>query len=116
MSEKSPLKLDEVFFTYRLLFETLNFDEGTEKTAEPRFSELGFANGAIENFIRVLSICEYEYLDKIYNGNEPPTFQFCPWANQEEFLNRNAELSDWIRKNEKEPADITSFHRNEVTK
>ena len=116
MPDKSPLHFDEVFFTYRLLFETLNFDEGFEKTAEPRFRKVGLSNGAIENFIRVMQICDYKMLQKVQCGHEPPTVRFCPWENQEEFLKRNAELSDWIIEKKKEPADITSFVRSGVTR
>ena len=109
MKGNSPLEPDEIFFTYRLLFETLNFDEPIEKTAEPRFRDLGLSNGAIENVIRVMQVCEYTMLPKIYRGHEPPTVGFCPWETQAAFLDRVSELQDWLKENGGEPCDVEPF-------
>ncbi|KAA1258389.1 hypothetical protein LF1_09080 [Rubripirellula obstinata] len=114
MPQQSPLMPDEECFTYRLLFETLNFDADIKKSAEPKFWELGLANGAIENFNRVLTICQDKYLERLYASSEPPTVGFCPWASQEAFRKRDGELTDWIRRNDSEPADITCFIRKQA--
>jgi hypothetical protein len=114
MSNQSPLQPDEVFFTYRLLFETLQFSEPIKKTAEPKFRELGLDNGAIENFIRAMRIWDYEMLPRVEQGHEPATVGFCPWENQRAFLKRDEELRRWINQNGSEPADIKTFIRNGV--
>ncbi len=109
MQDQSPMKVDEVAFTKRLLFETLHFDEPIEKTAESIFQSLGLQNGAIENFQRVLGICQLEILAKVYQGQEPSAVCSCPWPDQIAFLARDAELSRWIRQSGNEPADIKPF-------
>jgi len=110
MKEDSPLKPDEVFFTNRLLFETLNFSEPTGKTAEQQFRKLGLENGAIENFLRVMWLCEYPMLKKIYgHEHEPPTVDFCPWETQGAFLQRVAELQGWLGDRGGRPCGIEPF-------
>jgi hypothetical protein len=110
MKESSPLKPDEVFFTNRLLFETLNFSEPIEITAEPKFRKLGLENGAIENFLRVMWLCKYPMLKKIYgHEHEPPTVGFCPWETQGTFLQRAAELQGWLRDHGGSPCSIEPF-------
>lgn len=110
MKEDSPLKPDEVFFANRLLYETLNFSEPIEKIAEPKFRKLGFDNGAIENFLRVMWLCEYPMLKAIYgHEKEPPTVGFCPWETQRRFLQRVAELQGWLRDHGGSPCGIEPF-------
>ncbi|QDS88770.1 hypothetical protein EC9_29640 [Rosistilla ulvae] len=109
MTVRSPLRFDEIFFTYRLLFETLNFSESIEKTAEPRFWRLGLSNGAIENFIRVMQVCQCTMLPKIQLGHVPPTVSYCPWQNQNAFLDRVCELQNWLEKYGSEPCDVEPF-------
>lgn len=109
MTVRSPLRPDEISFTYRLLFETLNFSESIEKTAEPRFRKLGLSNGAIENFIRVMQVCQDAMLPKIQLGHVPPIVGYCPWQNQEAFLDRVCEVQVWLKKNGREPCDAEPF-------
>ena len=60
MSAESPLNHDEIAFAIRLLYETLHFDEPIVKAAEPRFRNLGLSNGAIENFLRVMTLSQIQ--------------------------------------------------------
>ncbi|MBM3967000.1 MAG: hypothetical protein FJ308_18335 [Planctomycetes bacterium] len=109
MSVKSPLGQDEIAFAVRLLFETLHFAEPIQKTAEPKFRKLGFTNGAIENVLRVMDIAGPEYRSKMYSLYEPASVEVCPWESRAAFLERNAELRDWIVRHGGQPADIGCF-------
>ncbi|SMP41797.1 hypothetical protein SAMN06265222_101657 [Neorhodopirellula lusitana] len=109
MKENSPLELDEVLFTNRLLFETLNFDQPIEKTAEPWFRGLGLSNGAIENFLRVMWINKHTTVPEIYRGYVPPIVESSPWETQAAFFNRVSELQGWLKENRVEPCDVEIF-------
>lgn len=111
MDHQSPLTCDEVCFTNRLLFETLNFNEPIEKTAEPKFRELGLSNGAIENFIRVMGLFDHTMLSDIYEGQIPPAVDSCPWMTQAAFLQRVSEIQGWLKENGGKPCDIEIFVR-----
>lgn len=109
MQTTSPLTCDEILFTQRLLFETLNFNEPIENTAEPSFRALGLTSGAIENFFRVMQVSGQAMLQKIHLGHEPPTIGLCPWKTQASFLERVSELQDWLKQNGGVPCDVTAF-------
>ena len=109
MKTTSPLTSDEILFTQRLLFETLNFNESIKNTAEPRFRALGLTSGAIENFIRVMQVSEYTMLQKIKLGHEPPPVGLCPWKTQAMFLERVSEIQGWLKENGGEPCDVKAF-------
>lgn len=110
MPDATPLKPDEIAFIHRLVFEVLNFAEPIEKTAQPKFRTLGFDNGAIENFCRVMSFHDHPVLDRVFlHEYEPPAVEACPWENQATFLRRVAELQDWLREHGREPCGIRPF-------
>ncbi|WP_153559427.1 hypothetical protein [Roseimaritima sediminicola] len=109
MQLDSPLTDDETFFTHRLLFETLNYNELAEKVAEPQFRNLGLTNGAIENFVRVLQICEDTILRKIHLGDVPSRAVSCPWKHPTEFLDRVLDLQVWLSENGGTPCDVEPF-------
>ncbi|PHQ34380.1 hypothetical protein CEE69_15290 [Rhodopirellula bahusiensis] len=109
MDHQSPLTYDEACFTKRLLFETLNFNEPIERTAETKFRDLGLSNGAIENFIRVMKIVDNTMLAKIYEGHEPLPTASRPWKTQAAFLERVSEIQDWLSTNDGEPCGVEPF-------
>jgi hypothetical protein len=109
MSIASPLSRDEIAFAVRLLFETLHFAEAIRKNAEPKFRELGFTNGAIENFLRVMDMARLEYRSKMHDLPEPASVEVCPWESRAAFLERDAELRDWLVRHGGQPADVECF-------
>jgi len=111
MDDQSLLKIDELVFTVRLIYETIHFDEPIDKTAEKMFRNLGLQNGAIENFQRMMWIHHREMLQRVNEGHEPPTVHSNPWESQSIFLTRVTEVQEWLRQNGIEPAAVETFIR-----
>lgn len=111
MPVQSPLRKSEEAFVARVLFETLHFAEELQFSAEPSLRRLGLDNGAIENFIRVMEVCEQVTLKSVQQGCEPSAVHHCPWKTQHKFLSRDSELRTWLNFHTTEPAEIIPFVR-----
>jgi hypothetical protein len=108
-NDGNPITAIEMAFAKRLLYETLHFDEPIEKLAEDSIRTIGFWNGAIENWLRVMTAVDKSALDSTHLENKLPPWVGCPWRNREEFLERDDQLQKWLVGRNREPSDAKKF-------